>query len=97
MHEVARHVIHTSEMLQTALNATESLLGEVAGLPGEHGTVDKENVSDENAVYVKTMLQCILLRSQALEKRIQNELQFVRIQINPPRYGYNVNPNRSLI
>jgi hypothetical protein len=49
MHEVARHVIHTFEMLQTALNVAESLLGEVMTPHNEHSATNKGDVNDDSA------------------------------------------------
>lgn len=96
MHEVARHVIHTSEMLSTALNVTESLLGEVTTPHGERSASYKGLSSNESDMkYVTTMLQCILRRSQALEKRIQNELQLVRIIFTSGPHDCSSNANDS--
>jgi hypothetical protein len=78
MHEIARHVIHTSEMLEMALNVTHSLIDEANTLHRQRQFSGSNYVNESCDIkHSKTMLQCLLLRSQALEKRIQNELQLV--------------------
>jgi len=79
MHEIARHVIHTSEMLEMAIHVTQSLIDEANTLYRERRFPGPYYLNEScDMKYSKTMLQCQLLRSQALEKRIQNELQLVR-------------------
>lgn len=78
MHEIARHVIHTSEMLEMALNVTHSLIDEANTLHRQRQFSGSNYVNESYDIkHSKTMLQCLLLRSQALKKRIQNELQLV--------------------
>jgi hypothetical protein len=76
MHEAARHVIHICEMVQMALQVTGSLLDEVTTISSRKGSLETVDTSATGTLkYLTSVLQCILLRSQALEKRIQNELQ----------------------
>jgi len=82
MHEIARHAIHSSEMLEMALHVVDSLLTEIdreKDLDNSrvHSTTGRSDQSGD-IKRLKTMLQCIHLRSQALEKRIQNEMALVR-------------------
>jgi len=87
MHEIARHAIHSSEMLEMALHVVDSLLAEVERASGSHNpTVPSPPKNTNQTLNIirrqKTMLQCIHLRSQALEKRIQNEMALVGSHLN---------------
>jgi len=77
LHEIARHAIHSSEMLQTALHVLGAIEKEhsmfLSPLPRRHHREITRSLS-----YHKTMLQGFEGRSRALETRLANEMQLVR-------------------
>jgi hypothetical protein len=82
MHEIARHTIHSSETLETAM---ETLLSMIQ----EHEVFFKENPSgDAGKVMLfrqirkslrlqSTILKCLHPRSKAIEERLRNEINLV--------------------
>lgn len=80
MHELARHVIHSSEMLEMALKVVDHILIEGGEL---ERTILPEKAKRSspaiNAIRLqKTILECLHLRSRALEDRLRNEINLVR-------------------
>jgi hypothetical protein len=73
MHEAARHVIHCSEMLATAMTVTESLVKEVSGHASHQGDPASSTIVGDLKFSI-SMLAGLRNRSQALEKRIENEI-----------------------
>ncbi|TKA72098.1 hypothetical protein B0A49_03784 [Cryomyces minteri] len=78
LHEISRHVIHSSETLKSAINVLDSMID-------HHDTFTTEHLRDSAAVaasrkikaslqYQLSLLNCISLRSQALGERLQNEI-----------------------
>lgn len=78
LHEIARHVIHSTEMLQTALHVLEEI--EKEHLDHDHATPQTRQHKEvkRSLSYHKTMLHGFKERSHALEKRLGNEMQLVR-------------------
>jgi hypothetical protein len=81
MHEIARHIIHTSEMLEMTSHTFDMILAETDTLQRQENPSDSArlscNLAFEKIKYLRAMLKCIHLRSQALEKRNQNEMNLV--------------------
>jgi hypothetical protein len=73
MHETARHVIHCSEMLETAISVTESIAREVRGSPSYQGDLACSTIVKDVELSV-SLLTSLRNRSQALEKRLENEI-----------------------
>ncbi|KAF2169606.1 hypothetical protein M409DRAFT_52133 [Zasmidium cellare ATCC 36951] len=74
MHELSRHVMHCSEVLSTALNVTDHILGELARW--QHANV-LQPAQDDPAPAIrhqKSMLQFMHNRSIAVEDRLKNEI-----------------------
>lgn len=72
MHEIARHVIHCSEMLTTAISVAESVVKEVSG----HSSHQRDPASStivKDLEFSISLLTSLRNRSQALEKRLENE------------------------
>ncbi|GAB7336821.1 hypothetical protein MBLNU13_g11327t1 [Cladosporium sp. NU13] len=73
MHEIARHLIHSTEMLTTALSVVECMINECEVV---------SNGSDGQALsacrtelhFVSSLMKALLHRSGALEKRMENEI-----------------------
>jgi hypothetical protein len=75
MHETARHIIHSSEMLATAISVTEAVIKEVrvfAEHEHEHDLACAKVLNDLE--FCLSLLTCFSNRSQALEKRPDNEI-----------------------
>ena len=82
MHDIARHVIHSSEVLAIAIETTTSMIQ-------EHDVFFEENPTlRETAPMISrqikrdlqlhsTVLKCLHLRSTALEQRLRNEISLV--------------------
>lgn len=81
VHEMARHVIHSTEMLEMALEV-------VAGMIREHEQFFNDNPSalvhykraGNELRYQSTILKCIHLRSKALKERLNNEINLVSLR-----------------
>ena len=73
MHETARHVIHCSEMLETAISVAESLVKEVRGSSSYQGDLTCLSIVKDLELSVSLLIS-LRNRSQALEKRLENEI-----------------------
>ena len=75
MHEVARHLIHCSEMLTTALSVVEDVIKECEiELRNSHMLL---STARRDLRFVASMLKGFLHRSRTLEGRMQNEINLV--------------------
>ena len=75
MHEVARHLIHCSEMLTTALSVVEDVIKECEiELRNSHMHL---STARRDLRFVASMLKGFLHRSRTLEGRMQNEINLV--------------------
>lgn len=72
MHELARHVMHSSEVSATALNVIDSMLAALSTYDG-FSTASSADPAPEIRRQ-KSLLQCMHLRSKALEERLRNEI-----------------------
>ncbi|KXT00800.1 hypothetical protein AC578_2920 [Pseudocercospora eumusae] len=72
MHELARHVMHSSEVSETALNVIDSTLEALARYQKQHQhhTLDPA----PEILRLQSLLKAIHLRSRALESRLRNEI-----------------------
>lgn len=77
MHELARHIIHSSETLRTAIVVVESMLDNFGSSVSTIPNANTLNAQKEFNFHL-TMLRSLLNRSQALELRLQNEINLVR-------------------
>lgn len=81
MHEMARHAIHSSEMLAMGIETITSIIQEHDILITENpsfpfmGAVCKQSGKDLR--YLCTLLKSLHLRSKALEERLRNEINLV--------------------
>ncbi|KAG8623515.1 hypothetical protein KVT40_008491 [Elsinoe batatas] len=79
MHEVARHIIHCTEMLATAINVVKSVIEEHNIFLEDNEDImkdakwDSRNVSKDLRMR-KSFLEGFHLRSKALEERLKNEV-----------------------
>jgi hypothetical protein len=73
MHETARHVIHCSEMLETAISVAESAAKEVRGSRLYQHDLACSAIAKDLELSV-SLLTSLRNRSQALEKRLENEI-----------------------
>lgn len=86
MHETARHVIHSSEMLATAISVTEAVTKEARVYQShehEHDPVCAKILDDLE--FCTSLLTSFRNRSQALEKRLDNEINLVSRREMAPR------------
>jgi hypothetical protein len=80
MHEIARHLIHSTEMLTTALSVVESIAKEcdfVRNKAGDQATF----ACRRELEFVCSLIRALLNRSSALEKRMENEIALVSISL----------------
>jgi hypothetical protein len=84
MHDIARHAIHTSEMLAIAIETTTSMIKEHeiffeenSSLPEEAVVLSKE--TRRTLRFHKTIFMCLHFRSKALEERLKNEINLVNL------------------
>lgn len=78
LHEIARHAIHSTEMLATAINVVEAMIEEHKERLSAVESTLAEREAGRSLKYHKTLLQGFHLRSQALESRLGNEMNLVR-------------------
>lgn len=82
MHEVARHVIHCTEMLATAINVVDSIIEEHSAFLTDNyqllqsATFETRNVTSMLRRH-RSFLKAFHLRSQALQDRLSNEIHLV--------------------
>jgi hypothetical protein len=99
MHEIARHIIHTSEMLEMTSHTFDMILAETNTLQKQKHPSDSArlsyNLAFEKIKYLRAMLKCIHLRSQALEKRNQNEMNLVNSHLYCQQSVYHSNTNEA--
>jgi hypothetical protein len=74
MHETARHVIHCSEMLETAISVAESAAKEVRGSSSYQCDDLACSTIVKDLELSISLLTSLRNRSQALEKRLENEI-----------------------
>jgi hypothetical protein len=81
MHEIARHLIHSTEMLTTALSVVECMINECdvvgSGSDGQALAACRRELH-----FVSSLMKALLHRSDALEKRMENEIALVSITIH---------------
>lgn len=82
MHELARHAIHTSEMLEMTLETLTAIIREHElffdnnpALPKSIRTISKQTMRDLR--FQNTIFKSLHLRSKALEDRLRNEINLV--------------------
>jgi hypothetical protein len=73
MHETARHVIHCSEMLETAISVAESVAKGVRESSSYQGDLACSTIVKDLELSI-SLLTSLRNRSQALEKRLENEI-----------------------
>lgn len=88
MHEIARHAIHSSEMLASALETMASMIQEYEVFFEENPSLSKETMTLSKQTrrtlrFQKTFLKCLHLRSKALEERLRNEINLVNLLQSP--------------
>jgi hypothetical protein len=80
MHEIARHLIHSTEMLTTALSVVESMAKECDFV--RNGAGDQATFACRRELeFVCPLIKALLHRSSALEKRMENEIALVSISL----------------
>lgn len=82
MHEIARHLIHCSEMLTTAIDVFQRIKGDATIVPLDINVSNNLIVQRELDLYV-SLLVGFFNRSKALEGRMQNEISLVRLSLQP--------------
>jgi hypothetical protein len=81
MHEIARHILHSSETLAVAVETVSSIAAYRDSLlnPGNQEiSLASRNIQSE-LQYQASLLKCLQLRSQAVEARLKNEINLVHI------------------
>jgi hypothetical protein len=79
MHELARHTIHSTETLTTSLAVVRSMIEEQRDRRPLIEPESSSNARTSRALHhQRTLLECLLNRSKALERRLQNEINLVR-------------------
>jgi len=78
MHEIARHLIHGTEMLTTALSVVDCMMEE-CDLIGSGSNDQASSACLRELRFVSSLMKALLHRSSALEKRMENEIALVSI------------------
>jgi hypothetical protein len=80
MHEIARHAIHSTEMLATSLTVLDSIIAEVQQQNAQYSHSREELTAvDRDLNFHRSTMRCLQLRSQALEDRLRNEINLVSL------------------
>lgn len=77
MHELARHVLQSTETLAVAISVVDSMIEHLDGKPQSPGP--EEARARGALVFGKSLLTCVHHRSRALEDRLRNEISLVCI------------------
>lgn len=81
MHEVARHAIHITEVLTMSITVVNEMIEAVRNFRDPANRQSKRSYDHERALDTlmcqKTLLQCSHGRSEALNSRLQNEINLV--------------------
>jgi hypothetical protein len=78
MHEMARHAIHSSEMLAMAIETLTSIIQEYEIFVADSSTTAvKYRQTEKDLRYISTLFKSLHLRSKALEERLKNEINLV--------------------
>lgn len=78
MHETARHIIHSTEMLETAISVMESVLKQARICPPQGYDLACSRILND-LEFCTSLLIGFRNRSQALEKRLDNEISLVSL------------------
>jgi hypothetical protein len=84
MHELARHTIHSSEMLAVAAETIANLVQEHEIFLHDSASPVLSALSKQTIRTLRShiaILKCLHLRSKALEDRLRNEINLVSIAI----------------
>ena len=80
VHEIARHAIHSTEMLGTSLTVLDSIVTEVQQQNSQHpNSWEKLTAVERDLNFHRSTMRCLQLRSQALEDRLRNEINLVSL------------------
>ena len=78
MHEMARHAIHSSEMLAMAIETLTSIIQEHQIFVADNSIgVGIYRQTEKDLRYLSTLFKSLHLRSKALEERMRNEINLV--------------------
>jgi hypothetical protein len=78
LHELSRHILHSTETLSMALNVTEDLLNDLIAFRRELQSASSQLAEAiETVKCERSLLQCEHGRSQSLESRLRNEIDLV--------------------
>jgi hypothetical protein len=81
MHEIARHLIHSTEMLTTALSVVDCMINECE-IVGSGSDGQALSACLRELHFASSLMKALLHRSGALEKRTENEITLVSITIH---------------
>lgn len=81
MHELARHFIHSTEMLEMALEIVTGMIREHAQFFSDNpsGVIHLKHAGNAHR-YQSLILKCIHLRSKALNERLKNKISLVSLK-----------------
>lgn len=78
MHDIARHLIHSTKMLSTALSVVECIVKECDAIDaGSCGRTSSTCLREMH--FVSSLMTALLHRSSALERRMENEIALVSV------------------
>jgi hypothetical protein len=81
MHEMARHTLHAAETLEMATETVASMMQEHEAFSKDTPLADAGRIG-ESLRLQRTLLKCLLLRSQAIDKRLHNEINLVNSTVS---------------
>jgi hypothetical protein len=78
MHEIARYLLYSTEMLTTVLSVVDCMMEE-CDLIGRDSSDQASSACLRELRFVSSLMKALLHRSSALEKRMENEIALVSI------------------
>jgi hypothetical protein len=86
MHELARHTIHSTEVLAIAIETITSMIEEHEIFFEEDASLPKATIAASKQTskmlrFQKSIFNCLHLRSKALEERLSNEINLVALAV----------------
>jgi hypothetical protein len=89
MHEMARHAIHSSEMLAIAIETLSSIIQEHEIFVADNAIeIRFYRQTDKDLRYLSTLFKSLYFRSKALEERLRSEINLVILSKSPCRGVY---------
>ncbi len=84
MHELERHIIHSSETLRVASSTLKAMVQDHISFNAElRSSIDSIRNTGKALRFYATFVSSLQLRARAFEERLQNEIRLVSYPVSP--------------